>query len=131
MELIVKQAEAALNFDALYQTDMAESLKAMALEGHGLAFLPASSVTKELRAHTLAPAAPQGQFELAMELRIYRERPALSRLKQACCAGTVGFFGGADDLPPSFHEIMWSLHDAYKPESALPVSLWSASTFPR
>ena len=79
VELIVKQADAALNLDALYQTDMAESLKAMALEGHGLAFLPASSVTKELRAHTLAPAAPQGQFELAMELRIYRERPALSR----------------------------------------------------
>ena len=28
---------------------MAEGLKAMALEGHGLAFLPASSVRKELR----------------------------------------------------------------------------------
>lgn len=79
VELIVKQADAALNLDALYQTDMAESLKAMALEGHGLAFLPASSVSKELRAQALAPAAPQGKFELAMELRIYRERPALSR----------------------------------------------------
>jgi len=79
VELIVKQADVALNLDALYQTDMAESLKAMALEGHGLAFLPASSVTKELRAKALAPAAAQGQFELAMELRIYRERPGLSR----------------------------------------------------
>ena len=35
---------------------MAEGLKAMALEGHGLAFLPASSVRKELR--RAAGAAP-------------------------------------------------------------------------
>ena len=29
---------------------MAEALKAMAIEGHGLAFLPTSSVKKDLRA---------------------------------------------------------------------------------
>ena len=83
VELIVKQADVALNLDAIYQTDMAESLKAMAIEGHGLAFLPASSVAKELRAGSLAPAAQPGQFELPMELRIYREKPALSRRNKA------------------------------------------------
>jgi DNA-binding transcriptional LysR family regulator len=79
VELIVKEAGMALNLDAIYETDMAEGLKAMALEGHGLAFLPASSVTKELKARTLVQAAPRGEFELAMDLRIYRERPELSR----------------------------------------------------
>ena len=79
VELIVKEAGVALNLDAIYETDMAEGLKAMALEGHGLAFLPASSAAKELKARTLVQAAPPGQFELAVELRIYRERPELSR----------------------------------------------------
>ena len=79
VELIVKDAGVALNLDAIYETDMAEGLKAMALEGHGLAFLPASSVAKELKSRSLVQAAPQGQFELAVDLRIYRERPELSR----------------------------------------------------
>ncbi len=79
VELVVKEAGISLNLDAIYETDMAEGLKAMALEGHGLAFLPASSVAKELKAGTLVQAAPAGQFELAVELRIYRERPELSR----------------------------------------------------
>ena len=64
---------------AIYETDMAEGLKAMALEGHGLAFLPVSSVRKELKARRLVPAAPSGSFELTMEVRIYRERPEVAR----------------------------------------------------
>ncbi|MBV8379135.1 MAG: LysR family transcriptional regulator [Paucibacter sp.] len=79
VELIVKEADVPLQLDALYETDMAEGLKAMALEGHGLAFLPASSVSKEVQERRLARAAPAGQFELSMELRMYRERPELSR----------------------------------------------------
>jgi DNA-binding transcriptional LysR family regulator len=79
VELIVKEADCALNLDAIYETDMAEGLKAMALEGHGFAFLPASSVQKELASCRLVPAAAPGQFSVSMELRIYRERPELSR----------------------------------------------------
>ena len=58
---------------------MAEGLKAMALEGHGLAFLPVSSVRQELRAGRLVPAAPSGSLELTMEVRMYRERPEVAR----------------------------------------------------
>lgn len=79
VEIILKEAGLPLNLNALYETDMAEGLKAMALEGHGLAFLPASSVKRELRARRLVPAAPPGEFELQMELRIYRERPELKK----------------------------------------------------
>jgi DNA-binding transcriptional LysR family regulator len=56
---------------------MAEGLKVMALEGHGIAFLPHSAVKKELRAHKLVSAASpdlQG-LQVAMEVRAYRERP--------------------------------------------------------
>lgn len=79
VELITKQSQAPLNLEPIYETDMAEGLKAMALEGHGLAFLPASSVKKELKSKRLVRATPPGQHELTMEVRIYRERPALAR----------------------------------------------------
>ncbi len=79
VEQITKLAGSPLNLDAIYETDMAEGLKAMAMEGHGLAFLPASSVKKELKSRRLMRAAPAGQFELEMDIRIYREKPEMSR----------------------------------------------------
>ncbi len=79
VELIVKLSPAPLNLDPIYETDMAEGLKAMALEGHGLAFLPASSVKKELKSKRLVRAAAPGVCELSMEVRIYRERPEVAR----------------------------------------------------
>jgi DNA-binding transcriptional LysR family regulator len=79
VELIVKQSPSPLRLDPIYETDMAEGLKAMALEGHGVAFLPGSSVAKELEARRLVHAAPPGQCELSMEVRIYRERPEAAR----------------------------------------------------
>ena len=80
VEQIVKHAPLPPQLDPVYETDMAESLKAMALEGHGMAFLPASSVRKDLRARRLAGAAEGSGWELTMEVRIYRERPEVARL---------------------------------------------------
>ncbi len=79
VEAITKQSAEPLHLDAIYETDMAEGLKAMALEGHGLAFLPASSVKKELRSRRLVHAAPAGRYELEIDIRLYRERPELAR----------------------------------------------------
>ncbi|MBI5279543.1 MAG: LysR family transcriptional regulator [Burkholderiales bacterium] len=76
-ELILKQASTAIHLDRVYETDMAEGLKVMALEGHGIAFLPQSAVKKELRARRLVNAAPPDVkgLEMAMEVRAYREKP--------------------------------------------------------
>lgn len=76
-ELILKQAGTAIHLDRVYETDMAEGLKVMAMEGHGVAFLPHSAVRKELRAHKLVSAAPPELrgLEITMELRAYRARP--------------------------------------------------------
>jgi DNA-binding transcriptional LysR family regulator len=72
-----------LRLDCVYETDMAESLKAMALEGHGVAFLPTSSVGRDAlapqRPQGLVRASPPGVLETTMDIRIYRERPALAR----------------------------------------------------
>ena len=79
VEVITKLSPQPLHLDPIYEIDMAEGLKAMALEGHGLAFLPASSVKKELKARRLVRAAAPGTLELTMDIRIYRERPEMAR----------------------------------------------------
>ncbi|MFO1327111.1 MAG: LysR substrate-binding domain-containing protein [Rubrivivax sp.] len=79
VDVILKQADPVPLLDTVYETDMAEGLKAMALEGHGLAFLPASSVRKELKGRRLVRATEPGAYELTMDVRIYRERPEVAR----------------------------------------------------
>lgn len=78
VEAMLKDAGVAIHLDRVYETDMAEGLKAMALEGHGIAFLPQSAIRKELRAKKLvSAAAPHGQpLQIKMEIRAYRERPS-------------------------------------------------------
>ena len=79
VEQIIRQMPVAPALETTYETDMAEGLKAMAVEGHGLAFLPVSSVRQELRSRRLVAAAPPGVGELTMEVRIYRERTEVAR----------------------------------------------------
>jgi DNA-binding transcriptional LysR family regulator len=79
VELIAKLSPVPLNLEPIYETDMAEGLKAMAVEGHGLAFLPGTSVAQDLHAGRLVRAADAGTCELAVDIRIYRERPELAR----------------------------------------------------
>jgi DNA-binding transcriptional LysR family regulator len=77
VDLILKQSSTPIHFDRVYETDMAEGLKAMALEGHGIAFLPFSAVKKELRAKRLVSAMPAdlAPLEITMDVRAYREAP--------------------------------------------------------
>ena len=79
VDLILKQSGAAIHFDRVYETDMAEGLKAMALEGHGIAFLPASAVRNEVATRKLVSAG--GGLETALDIRIYRERPVARKAK--------------------------------------------------
>ena len=77
VDLILKQSATAIHFDRVYETDMAEGLKAMALEGHGITFLPFSAVKKELRSKRLVSAVPNGMqpMQITMDVRAYRENP--------------------------------------------------------
>jgi LysR family transcriptional regulator, hypochlorite-specific transcription factor HypT len=93
IDVIVKGAGMPLHMEPVFETDMAEGLKAMALEGHGLAFLPYSSVRKELKAKRLVPAAPAGSLQLTMEVRIYRERPATARVVKPVVQALWDFLG--------------------------------------
>ncbi|MFZ6819339.1 LysR family transcriptional regulator [Undibacterium sp. Ji22W] len=77
VDLILTQTKQALHLDKCYETDMAEGLKMMALEGRGIAFLPESAVTRELKQKQLARAdGGSDAWEVSMEIRLYRERPS-------------------------------------------------------
>lgn len=80
VEMIGADVGTAFYLDKQYENDMAESLKMMAVEGHGLAFLPSSSVVRELEEGTVVRADnPQQRWEISMEIRLYRERPTPQR----------------------------------------------------
>ncbi|MBV8679771.1 MAG: LysR family transcriptional regulator [Aquitalea sp.] len=72
-DLILEAAPAPTFLSLRYETDMAEGLKNMVLEGHGVAFLPESSVQQELRSRQLVLAAPEG-WSVDMEVRLYRDK---------------------------------------------------------
>lgn len=80
VDLVLSDAKKALYLEKRYETDMAEGLKMMALEGHGVAFLPESAVTREVRQKLLARAdGGDPTWEVEMEIRLYRERPSTQR----------------------------------------------------
>ena len=99
VDFMLKQAGTAIHLDRVYETDMAEGLKAMALEGHGLAFLPHSAVRNELRAGRLVSAAPPGMndLQITMDVRLYREKPS----------GRDGHRGGHRGTPKRTVQALW------------------------
>lgn len=77
VERILKQSPVTIHLDRVYEIDMVESLKAMALQGHGVAFLPLSAVKKELRAKKLLRVG--SGLDITLDVRLYRERPTLKK----------------------------------------------------
>jgi LysR family transcriptional regulator, hypochlorite-specific transcription factor HypT len=77
-DILLKQAASTIHLDRVYETDMAEGLKAMALEGHGLAFLPFSAVERDIGKGRLVRAEPAGMpaLELTMDIRACRDKPS-------------------------------------------------------
>lgn len=111
VDQLLKDSGTAIHLDRVYETDMAEGLKVMALEGHGIAFLPQSAVRKEVRARKLVSALPPeiDKLEVTMEIRAYRERPgaAAPSPKPAGRTATKATAGGAGQ-PKRAADILWS-----------------------
>ena len=104
VDMLLKKSSTAIHLDRVYETDMAEGLKAMALEGHGIAFLPLSAVKKEVRAKKLVSAGTG--LDMLMEVRIYRERP------------------GGKAAPKSLAQALWNYLQAQPvPKAAQPARL--------
>jgi len=76
VEYLINDMKTPLHLSRVCETDMSESLKALALEGHGLAFLPFSAVHKEIQSRKLVqvPLNSGLSLEITMEIRIYRQK---------------------------------------------------------
>ena len=111
VDMLLKQSRTAIHLDRVYETDMAEGLKAMALEGHGIAFLPLSAVKKEVRAKKLVSAG--SELEMLMEVRIYRERP------------------GGKAVPKSQAQALWNYLQTLPVPKAVPNGRAAARPEPR
>jgi len=73
VDWVLRQHGESVHLDRVYETDMSESLKAMAIEGHGVAFLPTSSVQQALSDGRLVSAAPDDQgWRGELDIRLYR-----------------------------------------------------------
>ncbi len=96
-ERILARADQPCYFVNVYESDMAELLKRMALEGHGLAWLPHSSVVNELAEGKLVRAGGE-QWAMEMDIRLYRavdnKNPVLLKLWEAL-KGSVGTISAA------------------------------------
>jgi DNA-binding transcriptional LysR family regulator len=96
VELMMADTKRPLHLMKHYETDMSESLKMMALEGHGVAFLPESSVLREVRNRQLArtdgPTGGVGSRNGNPPLSRASDRPAH---RQGTGGAALGIPGGA------------------------------------
>jgi DNA-binding transcriptional LysR family regulator len=85
VDQLLKASGTAIHLDRVYETDMSEGLKVMALEGHGIAFLPQSAVRREVKARKLVSALPPeiDSLEITVEVQAYRERPSAAPASKA------------------------------------------------
>jgi DNA-binding transcriptional LysR family regulator len=81
-DLAMAAGRSRLHLRRVFETDMAESLKEMAIAGHGIAFLPESTAADAVATGCLARLS--GGWEVEMQIRAYRERPSLSRPAAQC-----------------------------------------------
>jgi LysR family transcriptional regulator, hypochlorite-specific transcription factor HypT len=83
VDMIQFQSKVALNLDKVFQTQMADAIKAMVLAGHGVGWLPLGSVTSEMSLGRLQ-AIGEPKMRVGLEVRIYRsttsQSPAIDRL---------------------------------------------------
>ena len=92
-EHILAKQKPGLPLNAICENPMAESLKAMALEGHGVAWLAESSIQDELADKRLVPFGPR-RLQLTFDIRMYRAihnmRPQLMQFWS--CAESLSSF---------------------------------------
>ncbi len=72
-DLIIRAGNLQPMLAECFEADMAEGLKAMALAGHGVAFLPESAVQREVASGELVCAG--STYTETMDIRLYRARP--------------------------------------------------------
>jgi LysR family transcriptional regulator, hypochlorite-specific transcription factor HypT len=73
VDIILQEAPQRAWLECVYETDMAEALKVMVREGLGIAWLPESSVRREVRSKQIVRCG-DGPWLGQVEIRVYRDR---------------------------------------------------------
>ena len=89
VEQLLQNTSPRCHLAPCYENSMAEALRAMAVQGHGLAWLPQMSIRNDLRAGRLARAGGE-QWDIPMEIRLYRSGVAGSPQVEAIWERVVG-----------------------------------------
>jgi LysR family transcriptional regulator, hypochlorite-specific transcription factor HypT len=100
-EQLVANAGPALYLERCYETDMAEGLKMLALQGKGVAFVPDGSVQGEIANGSLKFA--DNKLAAPLEVRLYRERPSRERPSPKRCDEVWQFLAGLPEAQRSLH----------------------------
>ena len=74
LEQVLTKTKAILHTETVYQGEIPEALKQMALAGHGVAFVPDRIVTQELANGTLVRAG-DSSLAVPLEIRVYGRAP--------------------------------------------------------
>ncbi|GAB3627606.1 LysR family transcriptional regulator [Pandoraea terrae] len=82
LALLLSRADTPPALQLHYESDMAEVLKKLVMEGEGLAWLPKSSVLDELESGELV-AAGRPEWHFDVELRVYRDASNRSEFLEA------------------------------------------------
>ena len=72
-QILLSRLSPAVQWDVVYEADMAENLKTMVLAGHGVAFLPESAVSEEAQRAALGPIGSERE---PVQIRAYRSKRA-------------------------------------------------------
>jgi LysR family transcriptional regulator, hypochlorite-specific transcription factor HypT len=72
LALLLGRAATSAALQLHYESDMAEVLKKLVIEGEGIAWLPKSAIVDELSRGTVVSAGP-ASWNLEVELRVYRD----------------------------------------------------------
>lgn len=73
VDALLERSPTAIRFEPMHEAAMAEGLKNMVLEGHGVAFLPGSSVVNELRGGRLVAVGGEA-LSTSLEVRACVDR---------------------------------------------------------
>jgi len=110
VDQLLRESGTAIHLDRVYETDMAEGLKVMALEGHGIAFLPQSAVRREVKARKLVSALPPeiDSLEITLEIQAYRERPTAAPAGKTAARAAKGAVAEAAQADKRAADALWS-----------------------
>ncbi|MEJ8847144.1 LysR substrate-binding domain-containing protein [Variovorax rhizosphaerae] len=125
VDQLLKESGTAIHLDRVYETDMAEGLKVMALEGHGIAFLPESAVRREVKARRLVSALPPGvaSLDVTLEIQAYRELPSAPPAAKTSARSGKGPAVEAAPAGKSAADALWT----YLRANPVPVSSGSSA----